>query len=568
MFSKRSNKDGDLWTPSLFKKISALACSFCLLARHLQFRPDGLQVDRRTYFDFFSSWTSNFGVVPLFLSIVFLFFPAFVLFLALILSVCAVLDAISILLVTIISSYWVPSSASSRPCNLLSTWSLVKAWKRTARRASCFLLLLCPLLHAEEGQSQHYSVPDHPIIMAIGEHHELNLPGLVRFSIGNPELISHKYEQAKNSLVIKARKMGFLEILVWMKHGKKISYPIYILSKREQLKLQSLAQALQNVQVEYRIDGPLVSIDGEIKSLKAYFLIREFEKKYPNDLNIKASLSKELKSKILGGIYKELFKYFLGEIKCEINFSHPICQLPVANTLPPEILNTLKKNYYVDFLLRSPPENYENFLVRIKILQIESSNQNLLDLGLERLDFKIGDLFTSNWKNILKNENLALAGKDISFSLLAEPEFVLTMEKKISIKLGGERAFANGNNDKIIAPQLSWKFIGLQMDFVLSKQNAEEDKQYYLTYHFKYSTATGEGQALQGNQERSTAFIKNATPLQLFKINFDSQSKEVSSASPLQKIPLLGFFFKNKLNSKMHKTILGYIEIKQKGIIR
>lgn len=82
------------------------------------------------------------------------------------------------------------------------------------------------------------------IILSIGQHYELHLPMLGSFSLGNTNALSHKWVPAKHRLLIRARKLGFTELVVWQKDGKKQTWAIHVLERRRH---QGLAQLMQSL---------------------------------------------------------------------------------------------------------------------------------------------------------------------------------------------------------------------------------------------------------------------------------------------------------------------------------
>src|SRR5690606_32260062 len=141
---------------------------------------------------------------PLFLFAAFLFAPeAFFLFLRRV-SVIAVLEAINI-------SQWITNYfLNLKLLNLARSLLFVKA------------LLLFPIASFAQNHQTD-------IIVAKGEQKELSFTHLKKLSVGNSDVISHKL--IKNKLLIKGKKIGFSDLIVW--ENSPIKFNIYVLSKQK-----------------------------------------------------------------------------------------------------------------------------------------------------------------------------------------------------------------------------------------------------------------------------------------------------------------------------------------------
>ena len=92
------------------------------------------------------------------------------------------------------------------------------------------------------------------MILAKGEQKEISLEGLKNFSVGNQEVISYKWMPKLGKLLVKGKKVGFTDLVVWSKNGKE-NFSIYVLSKQKFLKTFQLADALKNLNLAIDIKG-------------------------------------------------------------------------------------------------------------------------------------------------------------------------------------------------------------------------------------------------------------------------------------------------------------------------
>ncbi len=92
------------------------------------------------------------------------------------------------------------------------------------------------------------------IVLAKGEQKEIELKDLRNFSVGNPEVISYKFLPKQGKLLVKGKKVGFTDVIIWSAKGKE-TFSLYVLSKQKFLKTFQLADALKNLNLEIDIKG-------------------------------------------------------------------------------------------------------------------------------------------------------------------------------------------------------------------------------------------------------------------------------------------------------------------------
>ena len=168
------------------------------------------QIRKKNY-----SWTLNFGVEPLFFMSFFLFTPVLAFLVFLRVSVFFDKETINSLLRMIVNN----------EKNL------------TLRTHSVKVFLVLSLL-VSLNSAQAMSDNSENIIIAIGEHKEIPLPSLERFTLSNTDCLTHKFIEKTKTMLIKGSKLGYPELVVWNKgknNNKKI-FRIYILTKQKQLK--------------------------------------------------------------------------------------------------------------------------------------------------------------------------------------------------------------------------------------------------------------------------------------------------------------------------------------------
>ncbi len=224
-----------------------------------------------------SSWTANLGVVPLFLLAAFLLAPAALCLALRRFSVTAVLEAINI------SQNKTYHLSNLKPLNLTISLLFVK------------IFLLLP-------SASFAQVSPKDMIVARGEQKELPFKGLKNFSVGNPDVISYKWMPKEGKLLIKGKKVGFTDLVVWTASGKEV-LSIYVLSKQKFLKTFQLADALKNLNLTIDIKGPVMTATGVLSDFSDYLYLQKIKGQFQEQVFFKIGLEPKLRNHIIGQIY-------------------------------------------------------------------------------------------------------------------------------------------------------------------------------------------------------------------------------------------------------------------------
>ena len=228
----------------------------------------------RTYF--VSGWIENLGVVPLFLSAAFLFWPCFLTLFFLIILVCFVLDDIS---PPLLQQFLISRK------NFLTFYTYCV-------NASLLLIMTTTISLAETNQSKNQ------IVISIGQQIELPIKSMSSYSIGNKDLLSARYLESRKLLLIKGKKQGFSDLIVWHNARQKSQYRIFVLSKKDQLKTIQIHKLLkENNLIPRQISGQ-IHVDGKIKSREAYRIIIALQsllkEKFINHTTLNRTVAKKI----------------------------------------------------------------------------------------------------------------------------------------------------------------------------------------------------------------------------------------------------------------------------------
>jgi hypothetical protein len=477
-----------------------------------------------------ASWIANLGVVPLFLSAAFLLAPIALCLALRRFSVIAVLEAINI---------------SSRNKSYLSKMKLLNL--------TVWPFLVKVFLFSSGAAFAQMNPSD--LILAQGEQRELKFEGLKKFSVGNPDVISYRFEPKSGKLLIKGKKVGFTDIVTWLKGDKK-TLSIYVLSKQKFLKTFQLADALKNLNLQIDIKGPIMTASGVLDDFSDYLYLQKIKDQYKEYVFFKVSLSQQLKKHMIGQIYKKLFSNGFSSVNCQVDWLDVLCFYEGAKN--PDLLNQLKQYYKVSFIQQDSHLNHQNYRLKLKLIQLERLDGQEIHLGLDKLQTKVNDIFVNGLRNMINENLIYLQSTQSDLSSLAEPEIVVNLNTPQQIEIGSQIPFQNINpqGSTVIAP-IDWRFAGLKIKTKIT----EAYGRFSLEYETEFSKPDDRG--ISGSKEISSALLKLGTPLKIFQIGFQTSAKEKKGIPLLSQIPILKEIFQSKSDAKTYKQIYGYVVLEE-----
>ena len=470
------------------------------------------------------SWIANLGVVPLLRSFAFLAAPPFLVLRSLLVQVALVRETIFFLL--------------NRFLDLLPL-----------SKQSVKILLLLPIIClSAEGPEIHN------LILSHGEHQLIQEKQVKKFTLSNHDVVSHKFSPSSHSFLIKGKKLGFAELIVWRQKQRAI-YRIYVMSKQKHLKILHLAQSVRSIGLDSSFAGPIIAISGTLNDFNSYLFIKNLIKNNTEHLHVRGELSAQLRNQLIGEVYKLLFEEYVDNIRCFSSYFNLYCQYPDSNPPSDNLKKYLEEHYYVQFISIKDQINFQNFRLKMKLVQLEQLSGQEINLGLAQLSGSLGELFDDGLEGLLAKNQIILANKKIDISTLAQPEIIMRTEIPAQVQIGAEIPYSQSNAQMI---STEWKFAGLKIDLALKKVG----KSLQLTYQTEFTRPEGDGNIV-GNKESSSAMINLNTPIEIFQIAFKTIGKEVNSMPLLGSIPILGELFKSKSDQINYKKISGIILLEQ-----
>ena len=470
-----------------------------------------------------SKWILNLGVLPLLRSCALRFLPIFVRLLHRLLYVARFLETI------------------------LSPFCLLKI----------FVLYFVFFVKISLAQINHPA-----LILALGGHQEIPAPNMVKFTVGNKRIISHKLRFSPKRILVKGKRPGFSELIIWTGKKSKEIHPIYVISRQHQLSILPIGQLLQSMGLTTTPLGSTLVVDGILQDISSYLQLKKLQREYGKHLHLRGSLSTALRNRVIGEVYFHFFNENLDRISCNQQNLDIICHHADSPSPGASLLKHLTDYWGVKLISLQSKNGGKNLLAKAKILLMERLDGGQIGLGLHQLTGDLGRFFRGDGIHSIVNKNkILLSKKKIRLSILAEPEIVLQAGKKAVISVGAEipynsTSWQQGKEVK----NTHWKFAGLKISFLLKKLNSR----YELEYATGFTRPSDKG-VVGGNKEKSVVTVELNRPFKLFQIGLKTEDKDSSNMPWLSNIPLLGSIFKSQSSHINYKKISGIIILEEHG---
>jgi hypothetical protein len=391
------------------------------------------------------------------------------------------------------------------------------------------------------------------IFLSKGEQVELRVGVIKSFSVGNPEVIKYKHRIPKKSILIKGKSLGFSDIVVWNNLSTKVTYNLYVTSKKEQLSTMNIAQSLKRTKLKVRIHGKYIHISGILSNLSDYIIFKKLEAKKDEALIFDVSLGKNLRNEIISNIYTNLYDQEIESVICRSVSTQITCLYQENINGSPDLLQ-MKSKYYVSFKSMKFLNLTKNFVLSFKIIAINNYLALNKTFGVNKFEAKLHDLVSNNVFAPTSNEILFQDQKS-KITLVAQPSISMTIDSPFNIQLGGDIPFQTTQND---TSKIEWKFAGLKVSGLMKlKFNS-----YFLKYKTMF-TSPVDG-SMTGPKGNSTTFLEVDKLQQVFSIDLKENSTNMNSIPLLNKIPLFKKLFEEELNKQGHRKILGFIMLTEK----
>lgn len=351
-------------------------------------------------------------------------------------------------------------------------------------------------------------------------------------------------------LILKGKKLGFSDLHIWAENKGKISYKIYVFSKRQRLKIISLMETFQGLGLKAKFFGDKIYVRGTIYSLKNYHLIKHLIKDYKNDIIYYLVLSKKIKKHIIGKIYYHLFQNNIRDIKCHPQNFLIQCEYAASSIKKSRLIKFLEKKYAVQLVPKHNKDLFHNFTLKIKFYWVSRNLQNDQNFGMSEMNGKFMDVVNENLSHLFYSNAIALQKGNYYFKHLASPQITLTLNEWAKLKVGEEKFF-NETKDK-------WKFVGLNFSFKLQKKF----ELFFLEYKMNLEKKKKQKNYYKNNHQ-SKVFLNLNTPLLLLDHHILSKQNYKEKTPFLSAIPVVGNFFTGHGDNQQLNKLMAIIELKK-----
>lgn len=389
------------------------------------------------------------------------------------------------------------------------------------------------------------------MILAKGEQKELAFSQMKNFSVGNPDVISYKWMPKQGKLLVKGKKVGFTDLVVWTQKGKEI-LSLYVLSKQKFLKTFQLADALKNLNLSIDIKGPIMTATGTLSDFGDYLYLQKIKGQFQDQVFFKINLDQKLRNHIVGQVYKKLYANGFASVTCQADWLDIMCFYEGSNN--EALLKQIASFYRVSFIQQDSRLRHKNYRLKLKLIQLERMDGREIHVGLDKFKTRVGDIFDFGIRKLIDDNMVFLTQSQMDLSSLAEPEMIVNLNTPQMIEIGSQIPYQNistqGGN--VIAP-IDWRFAGLKIKTKITESYGK----ILLDYETEFSRPVE--QAISGSKETSSALLEVGVPLKIFQIGFQTTSKNRQGIPLISEIPILKHLFESKSDQKTYKQIYGYV---------
>lgn len=464
-------------------------------------------------------WIENFGVVPLLANIFFLFEPAFFLFSFLLILVCCVLDAI----------IFTPETYIFK---ILRTQFL--SFIQQVVKILLLALTLGPICSAAMAKDW---------FLSIGEQVEISTSKMKKFSVGNSQVIKHKHNISKQTLLIKAKSLGFSDVIIWQPEGKT-THRFYVSSKREHLNKMEALQALNHTSLKAKIWGDFVYVTGKVTNEADYLIYSKVKEAKNINFIWKINLDKNVRNSIFKKVYEEAYHLGVKGIHCSIHGGIDIlCKYKANKKMD---FSTIANQLGIKIQKERPGTKVNNYKLTLYLFSIESREDAQGTFGIDRIESELesalskGASFTVG--KILYQDN------ETSIKTITQQSLETSLDESFQLELGTEVPIKNTTQS---TSTTEWKFSGLRFS---GKLQIKEDT-FFLKQKSFLTTPSNEG--ISGPKTSSAIFLRNLDFVKAFEISFKNSSKSKSGIPILKDLP----FFSSNTEQLTYKKVIGYIKL-------
>jgi|GEM_PF-4443219 len=481
--------------------------------------------------NYFSWWIENLGVVPLFLFTAFLLEPCFFNLFFLIAFVCLVFDPIWISSVRLIDSI--------KQTKITNFSTIVKV--------IALAMTLCNTSFAKIEPSNI------SLFISRGEQKAITAKNLKHYSIGNPEILNKTLKHIGGKLLIKGKKVGYTDIVIWNQQKKKTTYHIYVLSKKESLKLAQASAVLEDLGLKLRFKGKVLIVEGNLKSTIQVEEIHKLKKIFKNQILLRLKITPTLAKRLVVDIYKYFSSKGFSNYFCNTNdWKQLTCQYQAFNAD-----KALEEKFPFDFIhFKHEYSQYIKKTLKLKLyfIQIEKTDGSEFSLGLNSIASNVKRFIRDGNISLIKDNLINFNNTKLKFQTLAKPEVNTPINTKGEINIGLEIPFLQTNSQSQLT-STQWKEAGFKFNYIIESSH----ERLKLKYKINFSSPSGEN--IAKSFFKGANFISMNKLSTLLHLQVKSTNQSESKIPIISQLPIIGNAFSSISNSLTTKYIAVFFEI-------
>jgi Flp pilus assembly secretin CpaC len=414
------------------------------------------------------------------------------------------------------------------------------------------ILLFVNLIGPAHAQKPTFDTDIEKIFLSKGEQVSLNINKLVQISVGNSEVISKKYLKRSSKLMVKGKKIGFSDLIIWNTQKRKKTFHIFVVSKNLGLKLAQIAKSLDSLNFIVTALGKRIILSGEVDSLTNLKRLTLIKNDFKDKVILELTFTKELTKSIIQKIYLIFEEYNIHDYRCF--YQNEISCEYAGFQKHPELEKKITSNFNISLNFRPDKKINSNFIASFKLYQIEISDAVNFSLGLQKLFSNVGELLNQGTRALYEKNNFSLNAEDYQLKLLSSPTIKGRIGEKTQIQVGLDLPFIANSENGVSNTQ--WRQTGLKVDFTLIPNFSE------LVLKYKTELSSPSEENIKTNTQESSFLLKQDNfYIEAFKIGMEMDEQKKQYPLGINHLPIIGKLLSSNHSSKSFKYILGFIKI-------
>lgn len=409
------------------------------------------------------------------------------------------------------------------------------------------ILLILPL--------QSFAVPT--TYLRIGETMVLKFPSNSKFVLSNKRLISASPRPSEHQIIVKAKAAGHASISIFPPGKAVQKWPFFIAENTSLKTMANIMSELQALNFSFELSGrKKIQLTKPIEKLSRYQELTSILNKVPPQISISGKISTALQFHILQKIYLHFLEEEINSFACDFQELWVLCHANKNEKGIDQVIDYLSHFYPIKMTKIRKLSTQRNLQLKVKIIQIETFKNKDRQTGPNEIQLDLVNLIKNNFDQIIANKSIHLQDLNSKVSLLAEPNFKITLGKKTNIRIGSEVRYLTPAQDG--ASNESWKFFGIDLAFTVNKFGANFEADY--SFHFSSPPQSGQTNL---NSSQSTALLQLNAPEELFEFKIDLKKEGMSNVPWINRIPLIGLLFQSQNDSVTHKKVIALAKLEE-----